>query len=149
MKIDKETLASLRGHYNDGGSTEIEDVAEVLGLGVEAAEEVIPAYLAELRRKYPAEFPTPEADEEEEAEVEQKFKLRNRETGILEDLELVSHREGLAVFQLAVPTELIEIRIGGKDVTVDLLELQRLPADSQRHGVAVADLISAALLARA
>lgn len=141
MQISKKKLADLHAYFTDGGSTEPEDVANFLGTD---SEDTVEAYVASLKRKYPAIY----GGSEDETEPVEHL-LIDTDTGITKLLELVKQKGPKQFFQVVEPKELVTIRVGGEDIEVDLIKLRKKNPNDKLGNHLVSTLIVAAELAKA
>lgn len=115
MKIDEKKLLDLHQYFvKEKGSTEPEDVLKRLGT---EDKEVMDAYVDALREKYPQIYPP-------KKKVEEKYTVLLVEGNITRELEIVSISGEKIYVQEIVPTDFVTVKIGGKDVQIDLLNLQ-------------------------
>lgn len=140
LKISSKKLAEIRDYYLEGGDTDSEVVIEQFGL---SGEEELAGYQIGLRQKYPNDFPDPA----EEPEPEFSYFLK-QDTGLLQELEVVKNKNGVLVFSVKEPKDLVTIMVKGKPVEVDLVKLRKLPTGATEHGLPVARLIELAEISR-
>ena len=132
-KIDKSKLPALHEYFEDGGSTEEEDIAAFLG--IKATPENLAAWKAAYEEFIKPPLPV--------------VKLRDA-TGILVDLEVIKEKDGTIYVQYPVVKDLVTILIGGKEVTVDCENLRsRTPTETVlAYGKTAQQLLALAELAR-
>lgn len=132
-KIDKAKLPALHAYFEDGGSTEEEDIAAFLG--IKPTTENLKAWKAAYDEFIKPPLPV----------------VRYREsTGILRELEVIKEKDGVIYVQDKVERDLVTLMIKGEPVTVDCNELRALPPQSvvEPHGRTAIQLLQAAELAR-
>jgi hypothetical protein len=150
-KVDSDKLEELKDYFLKGGSTETEDVLAFIGT---EDEEVMGAYIKALKETYPDQFggkkkakaaPMPEP----EPEPEPRYFIKDRITGLVQELEVSATKSGKTTFNVKEPKDLVKIILKGEVTEVDLLLLKRLPQGSEFMGESVAKLIQLAELAKA
>lgn len=144
--INPVKLKSLRKYFLEGGSTDAEDVLVFLGTD---DEDLMDAYVAALRAKYPDEFPGDgdNDDADEEDEVKPRFFLQDG--ALLKELELVKDKGEKVVFRILEPKELVDIIVAGTVRTVDLVQLRKMSPEDTLYGKPVSVLMALADAARA
>lgn len=139
--IKKAKLDALRQHIEADGDNDLETVALLLGLEADD-EEGVQAYVDRLKEVSPELFGAPVA-----APVTVSFQLLN-EDSLLADLEIVKATPAMIVLRRKVPRELVVVRLGGKDVELDILEMERTNPNEVRHGLPVYTLLTIARAAK-
>ena len=142
--INPVKLKSFRKYFLEGGSTDADDVLDFLGTD---DQDLVDAYVAALREKYPDDFPSDDSEEDEEKEQTSSFFLQDG--ALLKELELVKEKPGKVVFRILEPKEFVDIIVGGKVRTVDLVQLRKMSPEDTLHGKPVAMLMTLAEAARA
>jgi hypothetical protein len=131
ITLKKAKMEALVKHLTTGGDEDQETLANVLGVEPEDTE-TVQAYMARARK------PTPSAV---------SYMLRGAD-GIVKELEIVKQKENLILLQIPVVRDLVTILVQGNEVTVDLEELVKMPADALLHGTTITKLRAAAELAK-
>lgn len=133
MNVSNKKLNALRDYFLEGGSQETEDVLKQLGTDDES---VLDEYVVQLKAKWPKEFdpenyvaPEPVVVQEEE-DVEYTFWLL--EDSILKELEKTKEKNGKIIFITKEPHDYVDILVGGKVQTVDLIKLAKDPVANAR-----------------
>jgi hypothetical protein len=146
-KVDSEKLEALKDYFLKGGSTETEDVLEFIGT---EDEDVMGVYIKALKETYPDQFGgKKKAKPVPEPEPEPRYFLKDRITGLVQELEVSVTKSGKTTFIVKEPKDLVKIILKGEVTEVDLLLLKKLPAGSEFMGESVDKLIQLAELAKA
>lgn len=163
-QIDQEKVDALHKYFLAEGSDSANDVQAQLGEGTD-----IGVYVTALKEKYPdapylqkkrgrppgkeianrepvvkEDLPKAVAKKDEPTTV----MLLDPETGIVEELEITSIKGSKIYAQKKVSTEIVTIKIKGRDVDVDLIRLRKMKATEQLHGLPVNQLIMLADIAK-
>lgn len=150
-QIDQKKVDELHQYFLDGGSDGENDVKKQLGEDcdaiayVQALKEKYPnaPYMEKKKRGRPAAEDKPKAKEEPTTVL-----LLDPDTGIAEELEITSIKGTKIYAQRKVPTEIVTLKLRGKDVDVDLIRLRKMKATEQLHGLPVNQLIMLADIAK-
>ena len=146
IKIDDVKLEQLRDYFLNGGSSDAVDIMEHLETEDEA---VVNAYVAALRKKYPADFDPDYKEPEPEVEEKEEFQFfYDNGDGLLVELEQVRSKNNKIYFKKLEPKELVDLIVRGQTVTVDLVQLAKKSPGATEHGVRVDQLIQLAKLAQ-
>lgn len=143
--IKKSKLAALEEHIRNDGDNDLETVALLLGLEPDD-EEGVAAYVAHLKGLKPELFGEAPAAPVEASTTPTSYQLLDGD--ILRDLEVVKQKGTALILQTKVPRDLVTVRLQGKDVELDILELQRADQSELRHGFAVSTLLTIARAAK-
>jgi len=148
--LKKSKLAALKEHIESDGDNDLETVALLLGLEPDD-EAGVKAYIDHLRETNPELFggsPVAQPAPEVAAPVKlPTFQLLNSDN-LLVELEVVKTTPERIVLRTKVPRDLVTVKLGGKDVELDILELQRADQSELRHGLAVSTLLTIARAAK-
>lgn len=135
-------------------------------LGTEDDGDAIQTALNQVRRKYPklkqdAEAAKAARNKQPEPQVEKplppkptveeiqyKYSLAN-ESGFSEELEVMGIKGNVVHLKKIVPTEIVTVKLGGKDVDVDLVKVRKMGPTEQIHGVSAQTLLVIAAAAKA
>lgn len=158
-QIDQTKVDELHQYFLDGGSDGENDVKKQLGEDcdaiayVQALKEKYPnaPYMEKKKRGRPAATSTASVSSSSETQKETEpttVLLLDPDTGIAEELEITSIKGTKIYAQRKVPTEIVTLKIRGKDVDVDLIRLRKMKATEQLHGVPVNQLIMLADIAK-
>lgn len=152
--MTEQKVDALHQYFLDGGSDKAADVKAFLEVDdSETVSDIIDA----LKAKYPDAPYLQEKKKGKKAVAEDSPKpkpettiivLLDPETGIGEELEITNTKGSKIYAQRKVPTEIVTIKIAGKDVEVDLIRLRKMKATEQLHGVPVNQLIMLADIAK-
>lgn len=142
--IKKSKLAALEEHIRNDGDNDLETVALLLGLEPDD-EEGVAAYVAHLKGLKPELFGDGPAPEQKSAPI-QTYQLLDGV--LLKDLDVVKATPTSVILQTKVPRDLVTVRLQGKDVELDILELQRADQSEVRHGLPVSTLLTIARAAK-
>lgn len=153
--IDEKKLDRLHKYLQDDKTNQttaailkefgFKDVAEMTG------------YSAALAKKYPDKYDEPEpatvsqggAQQKETPVVPKTFVvILTGEDGIGRELEITGTKENRIYVKQKVPTELVTVKIAGKDETVDLIKLRKMKPTDQHLGVSVQTLLVMAAIAK-
>lgn len=141
MKIDEKKLDALHAYFLAKGSTAPEAVLKQLGT---EDEEEMDAYIDALRQKYPKTYP-----KKEKLPVEEPYTvILTNEDGIGHELEIVGIKGKRIYVKEKIPTEIVTVKLHGKDVDVDILKLRKMKSTEQYLGVSVQTLLVIAQAAR-
>ncbi len=142
--LKKSKLAALEEHIRNDGDNDLETVALLLGLEPDD-EEGVAAYIEHLKQTKPELFG---AVDEERPKVNPVLFYQILDGVVLRDLEVVKQKGQTLILQTKVPRDLVTVRLQGKDVELDILELQRADQSEVRHGLAVSTLLTIARAAK-
>jgi len=144
--IKKNKVEALKQHIENDGENDLETVALLLGL--ESDDEAgVQAYVTHLKGLHPELFGgTAAAAPAEPVVTSTTYQLLDGV--ILRDLEVVKDKAGTIILQTKVPRDLVVVKLQGKDVELDILELQRADQSEVRHGLAVSTLLTIARAAK-
>lgn len=146
--LKKSKLAALKEHIESDGDNDLETVALLLGLEPDD-EAGVKAYVDNLRETNPELFggnPAAEPPPLAPAKLP-SFQLLG-ENNLLVELEVVKTTPERIVLRTKVPRDLVVVKLGGKDVELDILELQRADQSEIRYGLAVSTLLTIARAAK-
>lgn len=132
-------------------------------LGTEDDGDAIQTALNQVRRKYPklkqdAEAAKTARNKQPEPEPQKPLPpsapptyvvILTGEDGIGRELEIVGIKENRIYTKEKVPTEIVTVKLGGKDVDVDLVKVRKMGPTDQIHGVSVQTLLVIAAAAKA
>lgn len=134
-------------------------------LGTEDDGDAIQTALNQVRRKYPKLKQDAEAAKtarnkqpEPEPQVEKPLPpaapkdyvvILTGEDGIGRELEIVGIKENRIYTKEKVPTEIVTVKLGGKDVDVDLIKVRKMGAGETLHGLSPSALLVIAAAAKA
>lgn len=144
MKIDDKTLGSLHTYFQKDGSTKRADIAKFLKID----EALTQPFIDALKINQPDIYGV--FDGKAPTEVS-KVLLVDSATGIGEQLEIKSQKDGRIVVERIVPpepTDLVTVKIGGKDVEIDLHQLRKMDRTTAMLGTSVGSLIVIGELAK-
>ena len=144
--IKKSKLAALEEHVRNDGDNDLETVALLLGLEPDD-EEGVAAYVAHLKGLKPELFGEAPAAPTSEADVPCAYQLLDGD--LLRDLEVVKQKGNVLILQTKIPRDLVIVRLHGKDVELDILELERVTdPNATRFGFAISTLLTIARAAK-
>lgn len=138
-------------------------------LGTEDDGDAIQTALNQVRRKYPKlkqdaeaakqaraikEEPKPQAQPQVEkplppAAPKNYVVILTGEDGIGRELEITGTKENRIYVKEKVPTEIVTVKLGGKDVDVDLVKVRKMGVGETLHGLSSSALLMIAAAAKA
>lgn len=158
MKLTDEQIDEA---YNYILSVDEISSAKLAGiLGTEDDSDAIQTALNQVRRKYPKLKQDAEAakqaravkeeskEEPQSPATKQYVVILTGEDGIGRELEIVGIKENRIYTKEKVPTEIVTVKLGGKDVDVDLVKVRKMGATDQIHGVSAQTLLVIAAAAK-
>ena len=143
--IKKSKLAALEEHIRNDGDNDLETVALLLGLEPDD-EEGVAAYVAHLKGLKPELFGEASAAPVEAIAIPSSYQILDGD--ILRDLEVVKQKGSVLILQTKVPRDLVTVRLHGKDVELDILELERRDPNATRYGYSIHTLLTIARAAK-
>ena len=138
MTLKKSKIEALVKHITEGGDSDPNTIADVVGIDVEDTE-TLGAYIARAKKDLPSQ-----AAEESAAPV---YQLKD-EAGLLHTLEVVKQKGNRIILAMPVVKDIVTVVLRGEKVQVDLEILRKLDPNSFYREVLVSTLIAVAELAK-